>query len=85
VANKNEPTPPLKKDVKFQIRLDPQLAEDAAARAASLGGLSAVIRVLLRRWLESGDEIPDDEVLRELVSAPARRQLPKPAERKPRK
>jgi hypothetical protein len=74
-------TPPPAKQVKFQIRLDADLADKAIDKAAPMGGLSAVVRAMLRRWVESGIEIAQDDVVRELIHAPRTQ----PTRRKPRK
>lgn len=72
---------PAPKQAVFQIRLDAALAEKAAVKAQPLGGLSAVIRAMLRRWVETGGVITDDEVLQELIHAPRK----PPQRRKPAK
>ncbi len=72
-------TVPPPKQVKVQIRLDAALADKAADKAAPLGGLSAVIRAMLRRWVEKGGVISDDDVISELIHAPRRREPRKPA------
>jgi Arc/MetJ family transcription regulator len=71
----DEPAP---KDVKVQIRIDAELAAQVGAKARRYGGLSAVIRALLRRWARE-DIITPDEVLAEVSRAaqrPARKAQP---------
>jgi hypothetical protein len=72
---KRSKTVPEHKQAVLQIRLDPVLAKEAAEKAQPLGGLSAVIRAMLRRWVESGGVITDNDVLQELVAAPRRPRL----------
>jgi hypothetical protein len=69
-------TVPPPKQAVFQIRLDAALVEKAQDKAQPLGGLSAVIRAMLRRWVESGGVITDDEILQELIAAPRRPRKP---------
>jgi hypothetical protein len=64
-----ESSAPPPKDVKFQIRLDAELAEQARDKAAQLGGLAPVIRALLRRWVKD-DLITFEDIARELPRAP---------------
>jgi hypothetical protein len=64
-----ESTTPQPKDVKFQIRLDTELAEQAREKAAKSGGLAPVIRALLRRWLQE-DLVSFEDIARELPRAP---------------
>jgi hypothetical protein len=60
---------PAQKEVKLQIRLDAELHRAALKRASEVGSLSAVIRALLRKWLDDGG-LTDDDILREMMSAP---------------
>jgi hypothetical protein len=60
---------PPSKEVKFQIRLDAELADRAKEKAASVGGLAPVIRALLRRWLKE-ELVSFEDIARELPRAP---------------
>jgi Arc/MetJ-type ribon-helix-helix transcriptional regulator len=63
---------PAPKEVKLQIRLDAELADRVAAKARRYGGASAVVRALLRRWVEQ-DIVTVDDVLAEVNRAQQRR------------
>jgi hypothetical protein len=67
---------PPKEDT-LLVRLDAELAEKVREKASRFGGTSAVIRALLRRWVEQ-DIVSADDVLAEI----GRGQQPR---RKPRK
>ncbi len=62
-----ESAPP--KEFKLQIRMDDDLARQAMKKALRYGGLSAVVRALIRRWVED-DIISDDDIIRENIRAP---------------
>lgn len=72
---------PPKKDT-LLVRLDPELAEKVREKAGRSGGTSAVIRALLRRWLEQ-DLVTPDDILAETARAQERR--PRRRSRKPAK
>lgn len=62
----NQPAP---KEVKLQVRIDAELAELITEKARRYGGVSAVVRALLRRWAYE-DIVTADDVLAELTRAP---------------
>jgi hypothetical protein len=62
---------PPSKEIKFQIRLDAELADQAKAKAAEFGGLAPVIRALLRRWVKE-ELVSFEDIARELPRAPQR-------------
>jgi hypothetical protein len=67
---------PPAKEVKFQIRLDAKLADQAKQKAAKVGGLAPVVRALLRRWVKD-DLISFEDIAHELPRAPQKpRQRP---------
>jgi len=67
-----EEKPP--KEEKLQIRIDVELARRARKKALRYGGLSAVVRALLRAWLERDDLIAWDAIARENERASKRKQ-----------
>lgn len=74
-AKDEPPEPPKHKDEKFQVRLDPDMAREAKERAAPHGGLSAVIRALIRLWLDEG--IDPNAIGQETRQAPKRKKKQK--------
>jgi hypothetical protein len=65
-SDKHQPPP---KEVKLQVRIDAELAALIAQKAQRYGGVSAVVRALLRRWAHE-DIVTADDVLAELARAP---------------
>ncbi len=69
VPPKNKPVAPRPpKQAVIQIRLDDDLARAVAEKAAQYGGMSPVIRALLRRWVKE-DLIGPEDIVREFASA----------------
>ena len=66
--------PPKHKDAKFELRLDPELKKAALIKARKHGGLSAVLRALLRLWMD--EQIDPELIGQEHRRAPKRK--PKP-------
>ena len=62
---------PNQKDNELKIRIDAEMARQAKFKAAAYGGLSVVIRALLRAWLDSGRvTLTAEDILREHNRAP---------------
>ena len=72
----------LPKEDTLLVRLDPEMAAKVRHKARRYGGASAVIRALLRRWLEQ-DIVTAADVLAETQRAQERR--PRHTPRKPAK
>jgi Arc/MetJ family transcription regulator len=60
------------KEVKLQVRIDDDLYQAAMQKAEGLGGLSAVVRALIRAWVAHRSP-SDADVLAERVPAAYRR------------
>lgn len=73
---KADDAPP--KQATIQIRLDDDLAKAVAEKANQYGGMSVVIRALLRRWLKD-DIITPAEIVREYAGARRGRKPRKPS------
>jgi hypothetical protein len=52
----------------IQLRLDAELAQKVVKKASQYGGMSVVIRALLRRWVED-DILSAEDIVREVGSA----------------
>ena len=57
-----------RKQAVIQVRLDDELAKTVAEKANQYGGMSVVIRALLRRWVKD-DIISASEIVREYATA----------------
>lgn len=62
---------PPGKDEEIKVKLDSDLAARAKQKALRYGGLSAVVRALLRAWIER-DIIADDDIAVENLRAAKR-------------
>jgi hypothetical protein len=65
------------KEIKLQVRIGEELYEAAMEKAERLGGVSAVVRALLRQWVEGGPMPSDADILAERVPAPYKRRRSK--------
>lgn len=66
---------PAAKEIKFQMRLDAELAGQAREKAAQFGGMAPVIRALLRRWLKE-ELVSFEDIAREWPKAPQKPRKP---------
>lgn len=67
---KRREEPPFKAK-KIEIRVDSELAKRAQQKALRYGGLSAVVRALLRQWVErDAITLTEDDIARENERAP---------------
>jgi hypothetical protein len=64
--------PPVGKDEEIKVRIDSALASQAKQKATRYGGLSAVVRALLRAWVER-DIIGWDDIAVENLRAAKRK------------
>ncbi len=62
------PAAPSAKDKRINLRIDAELFDAATEQASHQGGVSVVIRALLRKYVEGTVTITDSEALSELVS-----------------
>ena len=66
----DEKTPPPRKDKHLDVRIDADLYEKAKERARPFGGLSAVIRAMLRLFAQGERNFDIEDVARENERAP---------------
>lgn len=64
----SKPSPVPRKQALIQIRLDDDLARQVAEKADQYGGMSPVIRALLRRWVKE-DIVDAEDIVKEYASA----------------
>jgi hypothetical protein len=69
MSKKQAPAAPQPKEKRINLRIDAELFDAATDQAVPQGGISVVIRALLRKYVSGAVTITDSEALSEIVPA----------------
>jgi hypothetical protein len=65
---------PQRREKRLEVRLDPDLFQTVSLRSVDLGGVSVLVRALLRKYAAGEITLSAEDFHRELITAPKRQQ-----------